>query len=73
LAGVIIVELAFGGLRTLSENLNLPVPLFQAIVPLPINAFFDVFEPILQAFVFTMLTMAFISKAIVVHHADEHK
>jgi F-type H+-transporting ATPase subunit a len=71
LAGVIIVELAFEGLSFLSEEvIHLPVPLLQAILPLPLNAFFDIFEPILQAFVFSMLTMSFIAKAITSH--DDH-
>ncbi|MDR2162725.1 MAG: F0F1 ATP synthase subunit A [Clostridiales Family XIII bacterium] len=68
LAGVIIMELAMEGLKSISlETLHLPFPLLQAVLPLPLNVFFDIFEPILQAFVFTMLTMAFISKAIVAH------
>jgi F-type H+-transporting ATPase subunit a len=65
LAGVIIIELAMEGLGALSlEMLHLPIPLFQTVIPLPLNLFFDMFEAVLQAFVFTMLTMAFISKAI---------
>ena len=68
LAGVIVMELIFEGLKALSEGIKLPIPLFQAVLPLPLNAFFDIFEPILQAFVFSMLTMAFIAKAIVVHN-----
>jgi F-type H+-transporting ATPase subunit a len=66
LAGVIIMELAMEGLHSLSiHTLHLPLPLLQIALPLPLNAFFDMFEPILQAFVFTMLTMSFIAKAIV--------
>lgn len=68
LAGVIVMELIFGGLMTLSNKLHLPIPLLQAVIPLAGNAFFDIFEPILQAFVFSMLTMSFIAKAIVVHN-----
>jgi F-type H+-transporting ATPase subunit a len=68
LAGVIIMELAMEGLKSLSiETLHLPIPLLQTVIPLPLNAFFDIFEPVLQAFVFTMLTMSFIAKAIVSH------
>jgi F-type H+-transporting ATPase subunit a len=70
LAGVIVMELAMGALKSLSlDTLHLPIPLFQTVLPLPLNAFFDIFEPILQAFVFTMLTMAFIAKAILMHPA----
>jgi F-type H+-transporting ATPase subunit a len=67
LAGVIIMELAMEGLAHLSHSLKLAIPLFQIGIPLPLNAFFDMFEPVLQAFVFSMLTMAFIAKGIVVH------
>jgi F-type H+-transporting ATPase subunit a len=71
LAGVIIMELTLEGLGWLStEALKLPVPIFQTLFPMPLNIFFDVFEPVLQAFVFSMLTMAFITKAVSVH--DDH-
>jgi len=70
LAGVIIVELFMENMKSLSEKAHLPIPLFQAVTPLPINAFFDIFEPFLQAFVFSILTMSFIAKAIVVHNKE---
>ena len=71
LAGVIIVELYMHLMEVISHNLHLPIPLFQAVTPLPVNAFFDIFEPFLQAFVFSMLTMVCIAKAIVVHGKEE--
>jgi F-type H+-transporting ATPase subunit a len=68
LAGVIVMALIFSGLGYLSEHImHLPIPLFEAVIPLPLNLFFDVFEPLLQAFVFSMLTMSFIAKAIAMH------
>jgi F-type H+-transporting ATPase subunit a len=68
LAGVIVMALVFMGLGYLSEELlHLPIPLLEAVIPGPLNLFFDVFEPVLQAFVFSMLTMSFIGKAIVIH------
>lgn len=63
--GVIIMDLIYMGLGHLSSAL--PIPILNAIIPLPGNIFFDVFEPVLQAFIFTMLTMVFISKAITLH------
>ena len=36
------------------------VPFFQIAFPLPLNFWFDMFEPILQAYIFTMLTMVFL-------------
>jgi len=67
LAGVIIMELYLHMMQSASTGIGLPIPLLQAVTPLPATAFFDVFEPFLQAFVFTMLTMSFIARAIVVH------
>lgn len=71
LAGVIIVELFMHLMGFVSEKLHFILPFFQIGVPLPVNAFFDMFEPFLQAFVFSMLTMSFIAKAITVHGAEE--
>ena len=69
LAGVIVMELLYHGLHVFSDALHLPIPLLQAVIPLPANFFFDVFEPILQAFIFTMLTMVFISREILIQSA----
>ena len=73
LAGVIIVELWVHFMAFISSNLFPPAlaemglyPL-QAVTTLLPQAFFDIFEPFLQAFVFSMLTMSFIAKAMVVH------
>ena len=72
LGGVIIMALVFNGLGALSHDfLHWSIPWLEAVIPLPANAFFDIFEPILQAFIFTMLTMVFIAKAIVTHDHDE--
>jgi len=59
--GMIIMALIFTGLDSVSESLSLSIPFLQFMIPLPANLFFDIFEPILQGFVFTMLTMVFIS------------
>ncbi|MEI8217238.1 MAG: F0F1 ATP synthase subunit A [Eubacteriales bacterium] len=59
--GVIILTLAYTGLDSLSAMLGLPVSVFGFLIPIPLNAFFDVFEGVLQAFIFAMLTMTFIA------------
>lgn len=59
LAGVIVMSLIYGALETFSEAL-LPIPFLQIAIPLPLNLWFDIFEPILQAYIFCMLTMVFI-------------
>ncbi len=70
--GLIIVEFLYKALGVFSQKLKLPVPLLEALIPLPVNLFFDVFEGILQAFIFTILTMTFVSMACAKHgHAKE--
>jgi F-type H+-transporting ATPase subunit a len=77
LGGAIIMALVFNGLESLSELLLGWIPLIgslpwlQAVIPLPFNFFFDIFEPVLQAFIFTMLTMVFVSMAVVSHGDHE--
>jgi F-type H+-transporting ATPase subunit a len=65
--GMIVMALAFQGLESLSRNLGSKIPFLQFLIPLPLNLFFDVFEPILQAFIFTMLTMSFVTMATMGH------
>lgn len=72
LGGAIVMALIFTALETGSHALHLPIPLLQAVIPLPFNLFFDVFEPILQAFIFTMLTMVFVSMEIIIHGTEDH-
>ena len=64
LAGVIVMSLLYGGLESLSAMLGSEVPFFQIAIPLPLNFFFDMFEPILQAYIFVMLTMVFTSNGM---------
>jgi F-type H+-transporting ATPase subunit a len=73
LAGVIVMELFIHFMGYLSNAVHLPIPLFQIGTTLVPAAFFDIFEPFLQAFVFSMLTMAFIAKAIALHSARDDK
>jgi F-type H+-transporting ATPase subunit a len=78
LGGVIVMSLIFTGLGSACHALakTFPfldtVPLLEAVIPLPANLFFDVFEPIVQAYIFTMLTMVFLSMEIVKHGAGEN-
>ena len=72
LAGAIVMALIMSGLAWLSTMLFLPIPLLQAVFPLPAQLFFDVFHPLIQAYIFTMLTMVFISMEIL-KHGDEDR
>lgn len=64
-AGIIIMTLLYGALGGFTEMLlGLAVPLFQAGVPAVLHIYFDLFAGLLQSFIFTMLTMVFISGAM---------
>lgn len=65
--GLIIMELIFEALTEMSHGIHLPVPFLNLVIPLPFNMFFDIFEAGLQGFIFTMLTMVFISNGIIQH------
>lgn len=64
-AGVIIMTLLYGALGAFTNTLlGLTVPLLQAGVPAVLHIYFDLFAGLLQSFIFTMLTMVFISGAM---------
>jgi F-type H+-transporting ATPase subunit a len=64
LGGVVIMKLLYTALEKLSSHITGKIPIFIIAIPLPLNFFFDIFESVLQAYVFSMLTMAFIANAI---------
>ncbi len=66
LGGMIIMELLYSALASVTANFT-DIPFLNFLLPLPANIFFDIFEPILQAYIFTMLSMVFISQEIVTH------
>jgi hypothetical protein len=61
---MVVMSLTYNGLANLSAKLGSSIPFFQIFIPLPLNFFFDMFEPILQTFVFCMLTMVFTANAM---------
>lgn len=63
LGGMIVVELWMHFMEFLS-GLICDVPFLRAVTVLPLNAFFDVFEPAIQTYIFTMLTMVFLQSAV---------
>lgn len=63
LGGVIVVELWMYLMEYLSGLMS-DVPFLRAVTVLPLNGFFDVFEPIIQTYIFTMLTMVFLTAAM---------
>jgi len=62
--GVIIMSLLYNGLGALSAKLGINIPVFATAIPVPFHFYFDLFAGILQSFIFTMLTMVFVSNAM---------
>ena len=64
-AGIIIMTLLYGALGGFTNMLfGLTVPLLQAGIPAVLHIYFDLFAGLLQSFIFTMLSMVFISGAM---------
>lgn len=64
IGGVIIGSLMYGALASLSAAVGLStIPIFQAFIPVVAHVYFDLFSGLLQSFIFTMLTMVFLSIA----------
>lgn len=60
LGGCIVMAICYMATDALSGMAGLSIPLFGLLLPIPLNLFFDLFEPALQAFIFCMLTMTFV-------------
>lgn len=61
--GMIIVDL-FLSLMTKLSNYITEVPFLRFLTALPLNGFFDIFEPVIQTFIFGTLTMIFLANAM---------
>lgn len=64
LGGTIIMGLVYqllGYISTLIPHMSVPVG--QFLIPIPLHMYFDLFAGTLQAFIFIMLTMVFVSSA----------
>lgn len=69
LGGMIVVDLWLNFMTYLSDYMS-SVPFLRAVLVLPLNGFFDIFEPIIQTFIFTLLTMTFLGIGINVSKKD---
>ena len=67
--GMIIMSLLLHGLEGITHGMSISIPFLQIGIPLPANFFFDIFEAVLQAFIFTMLTMVFIANGMTKHES----
>ncbi len=59
--GSIIMTLLYTGLATFSSMLRLPVPILQVGLPAVLSLYFDLFSGFMQACIFCMLTMVYVS------------
>jgi F-type H+-transporting ATPase subunit a len=71
LGGLIVVELWMHFMEFLS-SLICDIPFLRAVTVLPLNAFFDIFEPAIQTYIFTMLTMVFLQSAVAMMPSKHH-
>ncbi|MBO5666270.1 MAG: F0F1 ATP synthase subunit A [Firmicutes bacterium] len=68
LAGAIIMALVMTALEGASLSMGSSVPFLQIFIPLIPNMFFDVFEPVLHAYIFCILTMVFTKNGMAHDH-----
>ncbi len=62
--GLIIMNLLYGALGSLSGSLGINIPVLMTAIPAPLHIYFDLFAGVLQSFIFTMLTMVFVAMAM---------
>ncbi|TDP58947.1 F0F1 ATP synthase subunit A [Aminicella lysinilytica] len=53
--GMIVVDLWLNLMSTISATFC-PVPILRCVTVIPLNLFFDMFEPVIQGYIFTVLT-----------------
>lgn len=64
LGGTVIMGLLYQLLAFISGLIpNVSIPFLQLLIPVPLHFYFDLFAGCLQAFIFIMLTMVFVSNA----------
>ena len=61
--GMIITSLIYFALTGLSSAIGLAVPIFTIGLPAVLSLYFDLFSGFMQAFIFIMLTMIYISSS----------
>lgn len=61
--GMIITSLLYFALTALSNAIGLVIPVFTVGIPAILSVYFDLFTGFMQAFIFVMLTMAYLDSA----------
>lgn len=62
-SGIVITQLVYFALTSLSAAVGLNFPVFTIALPAVLSVYFDLFTGFMQAFIFTMLSMAYIGAA----------
>ena len=61
--GMIVVDLWLNFMGNLSMRFC-SVPILRCVTGIPLNLFFDIFEPLIQAYIFTVLTAVNLNEAL---------
>lgn len=61
--GMVITSLLYYALKNASYAIGLKIPVFAVGIPAVLSAYFDLFSGFMQAFIFIMLTLAFVGDA----------
>jgi len=61
--GMIITQLLYFALGSVSKVIGISVPIFTVGIPAILSVYFDLFSGFMQAYIFIMLSMTFISTA----------
>lgn len=64
LGGSAIMTLIYWAFAGLSSAVKLPLPLLQLGIPGVISLYFDLFSGVIQAYIFCMLTMVYVSNVV---------
>lgn len=64
LSGMIISALTYAALGTVAQGVfGEPIPVFSVGIPAILSLYFDIFSGLMQAYIFAMLTMVYVSNA----------
>lgn len=65
MGGTLIMTLFYQLMAYISELIHgVGIPFLQFIIPIPLHMYFDIFDGLIQAFIFIMLTMVFIGNSV---------
>ncbi len=63
IGGYLIMTLVYSALASITTSIGFSIPIFEIGIPIFLHGYFDVFSGLIQSFIFTMLTMVFVSMA----------